>query len=537
MSIYLIAQTPRAGEENHCLIVPPHLPISEREVFNRINKAVYQPQGKDYIAVSRRVEQVTSTRQGREILMLVGIDVRQLSVTQCDEIRSKLTHYLSQFEVLVTHTIGWEKKHGTSSLVQRFELANWGQDPLFNRLPQIGLQNQDEENLELLQKNTFSPIHRNADKQEFKWTMNLKAFSFVVGVCAVVIMISLGKCTQFYDENAPTKTIADKIVELLDEQGFSIEKEHIAPAKTELEKLLCDKSLENHHDFSQCDDLPEINDVSELTTKWVKDEASRHLLTTQLNLDEIDSLEARVEIRNQLRHLETILANTVSIKVYLPFFSHEDVMIVKRLKGILTQYFQEDKKLADYLDEDRIHLTHKIKFHSLLMFWNQQQVFSIGHRHEIENELTTLLSNVCGDFIECQIKKLDEYKQAQSIQHFIEVPLEKNQPYIYRELGFYETQNIIQPNLLVKIRNALRILNTKLEHDHPPEYVFLPLFNEEDIAIVSELKAEFELQESPFNLLEGLRNKLKRKPYRFLKQEMRNLIEKVDEVKYNGFRD
>jgi len=136
MSVFLIAQTPRAGLRNHCFVVPEHFSelISRREVGERISAAINQPEGDDYIAVSKAVEQMGSSRQGYEILLLVGVDVKQLSESARNKVRSKLVDYLPQFEILVTQTIDWEKS-GSDLFVQRRELQEWGQDSVFRHLP------------------------------------------------------------------------------------------------------------------------------------------------------------------------------------------------------------------------------------------------------------------------------------------------------------------------------------------------------------------------------------------------------------------
>ena len=136
MSPFLIAQTPRACLENHCLIVPPNLAIPEREIFNRLSTAVYKAEGKDYIAVRHRVEQTETSRQGYELLVLVGIDIKQLSNIEREQVGSKLTYYLNQFEILVTKTINWKTEH-SGLIVQRPELEIWGQDSYFKQLPRV----------------------------------------------------------------------------------------------------------------------------------------------------------------------------------------------------------------------------------------------------------------------------------------------------------------------------------------------------------------------------------------------------------------
>jgi hypothetical protein len=136
MPPFLIAQTPRACLENHCIVIPPHLAIPEREVFNRLSAAIYQPEGKDYIAVSNTVEQTKTCRQGHEVLVLVGLDVKRLSDTEREQVRSKLKYYLAKFEILVTKTINWEQESG-GLVVPRPELEIWEQDNFFHQLPRV----------------------------------------------------------------------------------------------------------------------------------------------------------------------------------------------------------------------------------------------------------------------------------------------------------------------------------------------------------------------------------------------------------------
>lgn len=510
MSIFFIAQTPRAGEENHCIVVPRSLPISEREVFHRINTAVYQAEGKDYLAVSRVVEQTNSKRQGREMLVLVGLDVNRLTNQQRDEVRAKLEHYFSQFEVLITKCIDWKGENGTS-LKQRPELEKWANDPLFHRLPRISLQ-----------------IHYKEEKN-FSWRTRCKVLTIVLVIGVVATIVSFGKYAKWdNNETKIAKTAVEKVIEVWYQQGFVIAQQNLDKAREELEILFCGKSVKNSNDFSQCDKLSD-NNVHELTTRWVKDEVSRHFLINQLNLDEIDSLAKRVEIRNQLRKLNAVLANIVPTEVYIPLFNQEDVTIAQKIKDILSQLLQEDQKLAHYLQEEA-NLKQKFRFHSLLTVWQQQQVFSSEHRHYANDELIALLSSTCNQSMECQTEKLEKYNQAQSIPDLLEMRKEEKQ-FLLEELSFH---NMIKPpplNTIVAIRNALRELHAKLDDDNNPKRVFLPLFNQEDIVIVSELNQEFELTENPRNLLEGLRNKLKRKPYRFLKNQMKNLVEQVDKMK------
>ncbi|RKZ87756.1 MAG: hypothetical protein DRR19_13250 [Candidatus Parabeggiatoa sp. nov. 1] len=538
MPLFLIAQTPRAGEENHCLVVPSNLPISEREAFNRVNAAIHQPEGHDYIAVSQTVEQTATTRHGREILVLVGLDVNQLSTTQREEVCAKLKYYLFKFERLVTQT-NWPKTEGCA-LKHRSELDKWGQDTLFNSLPRM-------------------PHNRYKDKL-FRWFSKLSyKMWIIVLIVSVIIGIFIFKKAITADRQNPTtpvvttnqqpqKTPVEIVVELLNKQGFSINDANYAKAIEELNMLLCGKPLDNRDDFSSCYSHVEKSDKNLrglsnleglaqttgqafhiLATKWVNDEVSRDFLKTQLNLDEIDSLAKIVKIRNQLRKLYSALTNTAQIAVYLPLLNNEEVTIAKRLRKILTQSLPEDQALAHYLGKNADHLTKRVKFYALLTHWSEQQFFPNQHYREAENELEELLGSVCGASVFCQIDKLEEYHQAQSINEFIETQTEDKQR-ISEELGFNEVTNPLQPEKIVEIRNALRTLNAQLD-DKNPKRVFLPFFNQADARIIEVLVEEFELTERPLNLLEGLRNKLTRKPYRFFKNDMKNLISSVDEIK------
>jgi len=546
MSVFLIAQTPRAGEENHCIIAPCLLPISEREVFHRISMAIHQPEGKDYLAVSQTVEQTGSTRHGREILVLVGIDINKLSATQRDNAHSKLKHYLSQFETLVTQTINW-KKENIALLVYRPELEIWGQDTLFSRLPQTSdkfrffkrfFQQDKSKCVDNQRTSTHKPETGTSALISKTQNSNLKNSNSKLWILVLMIGVTIGALSlEKYlkrDRQIPTpeivtekpKTSAKKVLVLLKEQGLSVDEDNDDKAINELDNLFCGK---NNH-LSNCYDLPDgFSDVNRLITKWVEYEASRNFLKTQLKLDEVDSLDRIVEIRHQLRKLDTALTNIAHRAVYTPLLTPEDVNIAKRLEDNLAS-LQQYRKLADYLDENYKALALRVKFNSLLTRWDEQEVFSsTKHRRDAETEIKKLLSKLCGESVECQIEKLEEYNQAQSIQELIGASNEDKR-FISAQLGFDEMTKVPQPEQIVEIRNALRGLNARL-NDNKPKRVFLPLFNQEDATIISVLAEEFELKETQLNLVEGLRTKLKRKPYRFFRNKMKKLIKKVEGVK------
>jgi hypothetical protein len=550
--MFLIAQTPRAGEGNHCLVVPCRLPISEREVFDRINTAIYQSEGKDYIAVSQLVEQTASVRQGSEILVLVGVNVEDLSNHQRAEVRSKLEYYLSQFEILVTQTIDWPDR--CTLLVYRTELERWGQDKVFTRLPRKRVRNHYNKegclsflgylfhpkklrvlhklsSMPSLQKNSIDKIETHQCSTHGKGFHFSKAWFVILMMVITIGVVSLIQYRKHHEQ--PTHLIAPKtkvetFLEELYQHGL-IDSKHDREAKEELERLLCgtpDKRL------SQCHELPiKLNDINGLTTTLLKEKASRDFLRTQLNLEQIESLDTIVKIRNQLRRLDAALANTVPITVYIPLLSEEEVTIAKRLEKQLSQALLEehklDKKLVHYLNEDQVALTRQVTFKLLLNIW--EEIFSRKHLYKAKQELTRLLNQVCNQSLICQIEKLHRYREPQSIQYIIEAP-ETEQYFISEELGLNKLNHMPEPDQVVAIRNALRTLYAHL-NEKTPERIFLPLFQQEDVMLISELKEEFELNEPSVSLLEGLRNKINKKPYRFFKKSMKKLIQKIDEVK------
>jgi len=550
--MFLIAQTPRAGEGNHCLVVPCCLPISEREVFDRINTAISQSEGKDYIAVSQLVEQTASVRQGSEILVLVGVNVEHLSNRQRADVRSKLEDYLFQFGVLVTQTIDWPDR--CTLLVYRTELERWGQDKVFTRLPRKRVRNRynkegclsflgylfHPKKLRVLHKLSSVPsLQKNSiDKIEtHQCSTHGKGFHFskvwfvilmMVITIGVVSLIQYRKPHELPTHLRAPKTKAETFLEGLYQQGL-IDSKHDREAKEELERLLCgtpDKRL------SQCHELPfNSTDINHFATSLLKEKASRDFLRTQLNLEQIESLDTIVKIRNQLRRLDAAFANTVPITVYIPLLSEEEVTIAKRLEKQLSQALLEehklDKKLVHYLNEDQVALTRQVTFYLLLNFWDE--VFSRKHLYKAKQELTRLLNQVCNQSLVCQIEKLHRYRLAQSIQDIIEAP-EKDQYFISDELGLNKLNQMPEPDQVVAIRNALRMLKAHL-NEKIPERIFLPLFQQEDVMLISELKLEFELNEPSVSLLEGLRKKINKKPYRFFKKSMKILIQKIDEVK------
>ena len=81
----LFAETPRAGELGHRFLAPFDLSVSESEIaafFQDIGSDLSV--GENFVAVGRKVPQRSpagAIREGREVVMLVGVDASQVSGT------------------------------------------------------------------------------------------------------------------------------------------------------------------------------------------------------------------------------------------------------------------------------------------------------------------------------------------------------------------------------------------------------------------------------------------------------------------------
>ncbi|MFK5970751.1 MAG: hypothetical protein QM487_11620 [Candidatus Marithrix sp.] len=123
--LQLLIETPRAGKWNHRFIVADDNSLSESKITKFIATARRNLQGDDYIAVSSETAQSISGRKGKEILVLVGIDIKQLSDVECQKIEQKLA--CIDIETFITETIDWNRD-GKELLVRRPELIEWEKD-------------------------------------------------------------------------------------------------------------------------------------------------------------------------------------------------------------------------------------------------------------------------------------------------------------------------------------------------------------------------------------------------------------------------
>jgi len=518
MSVFLIAQTPRAGLRNHCFVVPEHFLelTSRREVGERLSAAISQPEGDDYIAVSKTVEQMGSGRQGHEILILVGLDVKQLSENARKKVRSKLVDYLSQLETLVTQTIDWEKS-GSDLFVQRRELEEWGQDSLFRHLP--------------LKKSVMTPA-----KEYFV----LKKIG--VGIATLLLVLSFVSYLIMQPEENHIESTDVRIVE---QDKFPYDKynrllpQHCSISPENREALaelstLCQISKKiEHPDFltalreSYCHDFfLKIEEIDNLNEKTVLEFVTvDNNLQAELELDRLTdySLGERVfsvvDIRNKLRALYKAFNHESQMnKVCLPFFTDEDVEMASYLETVLKKgektliaYLALDpKKVVLEVERDRKKENLEDKLKSLI---NQWELGSPTKQEKAKQELEQQLLKVCGknntsELIQCvQIEQVEAYQtELKMSQIVVFISKEEDKRQIYGLLGFDKNDYFDHKlSAIVAIRQALRELDAAINGTEP-QPVYLPLFSNEDARIINLLKDGIKKVEiiKTENLLEGL---------------------------------
>ncbi len=89
----LIAETPRAGRWNGCLIISEGTQIDHATAVRyttearKLRQGSNFCQGSNYLMVSREVKQPTTGRTGDELLILAGIVPKSLSGDQKDKLR------------------------------------------------------------------------------------------------------------------------------------------------------------------------------------------------------------------------------------------------------------------------------------------------------------------------------------------------------------------------------------------------------------------------------------------------------------------
>lgn len=121
---FLVAETPRAGRWNGCLLVPEDSDISPAMAAPYFEDARKSLEGEDYLAVSRMVTQPTTGRVGSEYLLLAGVDVGALGDSRKAEVSGVMNELLDRLENLVVRTIPWDELP-QASLVKCPGMSEW----------------------------------------------------------------------------------------------------------------------------------------------------------------------------------------------------------------------------------------------------------------------------------------------------------------------------------------------------------------------------------------------------------------------------
>ncbi len=125
----LFAETPRAGQLGHRFLASLGLSISENEMAAFIQAATDDVTlGENFVAVGRNVPQqaVCGTfREGREVLVLAGIDVRRTPGHLLARIVEVLREQITSLDCLIRDGIDWSCVSQTEVVLQRAELAAW----------------------------------------------------------------------------------------------------------------------------------------------------------------------------------------------------------------------------------------------------------------------------------------------------------------------------------------------------------------------------------------------------------------------------
>ncbi len=132
----LIAETPRAGRWNGCLIISEGAQIDQATAVQYTTRARKGSKGEDYIMVSRRVMQPTTGRTGDELLILAGVVTKSYTTAKAEEVEKSLCELLNDLEKLVVQTIKWDEDR-QPSIIERRELSDWIKNLPLTKKPTI----------------------------------------------------------------------------------------------------------------------------------------------------------------------------------------------------------------------------------------------------------------------------------------------------------------------------------------------------------------------------------------------------------------
>jgi len=523
MSIFLIAQTPRAGLRNHNFVIPTDVPILIPEVQEYLNTAIFKPEGKNYIAVSQMVEQVADGRMGREMLMLVGLDVEKLSNEQREAVRSKLQDYLSSdFATLVTQTIDWNKYSG--NFIERSELVQWGQDDVFIGLPQF-----------VKTETLVIPAHEETEEDsifsssnKFQSFFEKKNIIRLLGIVLVLMITaaSVKQCTKEEQESLKQKyaqTPAESNQNPYDKYNtflpFDCQVSNENPKALEEIRTLCsvvsevDDSTEFWKELQEddniCNDKLELSpdkDVNQETflqfvnkTKTKLENLLDNSFPNDMSLDDGKMVNSLVESRRKLRRLHNALFqnNPYDEKVCLPFFTDEDVKITSKLDEELKG---SGIKLVDCLKTDDFCTSESVKQHKLVRLRKKiEETIAVNTYEDKENAIKELEA-LGYDKLKQLEKKLDsqeeKIKMIDLVMIFISNEYQNKKKPISELLGFKDNHFLKDQTRklpkVVAVRNDLRKLDIALNGKHKSNIVYLPFFTSEDVTIIKSLNTKLE---------------------------------------------
>ncbi|MDA1179099.1 MAG: hypothetical protein O2931_09930 [Planctomycetota bacterium] len=125
----LFAETPRAGQLGHRFLTGLGLSATEHEIAAFVQVAEDDVTvGENFVAVGRNVPQKATggtVREGREVIVLAGIDVKRTSPDSLQQILESLQRHLGNLESLIQGGIDWSCVRQSEVVIQRKELAEW----------------------------------------------------------------------------------------------------------------------------------------------------------------------------------------------------------------------------------------------------------------------------------------------------------------------------------------------------------------------------------------------------------------------------
>ncbi len=130
--IFLIAETPRAGNLGHRFLVSPQTPCQPAQIAAYCEQASKQATGKNYLAASQTVEQHMangSIRQGKELLILHGLQTEKMTEQERANLARELKSLFPLLQELVRKEITWQKADQQLCLELQ-ELGDWKREKL-----------------------------------------------------------------------------------------------------------------------------------------------------------------------------------------------------------------------------------------------------------------------------------------------------------------------------------------------------------------------------------------------------------------------